>query len=242
MNDLNTGLRELAERDPVPPAPVEQLMSRGKRARRARAGLSAAALGVVAAIAVGVVGAGGGTPDTSTQVAQPRLVAAATATAQTTFRLVVTDGGPVSTWRREGVYDPVAGKGYLRWTDQGGNTVEQRVIGDELYLIGMIDGKPNQARKLTGGKGFVLGRTAPDNLPLSVDPAELLAALRSLGTVEDLGGGRYSFTDTKNGMSGVVEVGADSGKVTKVTYKLPKDRVLTLEFSDFGTPVAVEHP
>ena len=33
-----------------------------------------------------------------------------------------------------------------------------------------------------------------------------------------------------------------TGKVTKVTYKLPKDRVLTLEFSDFGTPVAVERP
>ena len=76
---------------------------------------------------------------------------------------------------------------------------------------------------------------------LTVDPAELLRTLQELGTVNDLGGGRYSFSQHgEKPVSGTVEV--RSGKVAKVTYDLGKEQTLTLEFSDYGTPVKVERP
>lgn len=242
-DDLDRVFHELANRLPVPPAPAEQLLNRGKRRKR-QVGMSAAALGVVAAVTVGLAGAGliGGGQGQSTQTAAPLLIAAAQATEETSFRLVVdyNDGGWVL--RQEGAYDPVGRMGYLRFNTRDGYTIEQRLIGDDYYYIDPVEQKtPTHA----AGEGFFLGVATSNVDPaLTVDPAGLLKSLQELGTVNDLGGGRYSFTQPakeKYGpISGTVEV--SSGKVTKITYDLRKDETMTLEFSDFGTPVKVERP
>lgn len=258
QNEISGALRELAGEGT--PAPVDQLLRRGQQARRRRSvGVSAAALGVVAALGVGAVGVGAwSSPDDRTAVVQAadlRLAAAAEATAQSTFGLRVTIQSQARSWVREGGYDPVKRAGFLRWTDNFGNPLEQRVIGDDTYLMATVDGKRNQWRKMTGGSGFPMVNLGEDGAPsLSVDPSEVLSALRDNGTVRDLGrsGGvqRYSFTfsgKTTNNrtVSGTVEVGVDSGKVSKVSYQIAgaiAPTSLVLEFFDHGTPVTVERP
>lgn len=242
-DDLDRVFRELADRQPIPPAPAEQLLNRGKRRKR-HMGMSVATLGVVAAVAVGLAGAGmiGGGAGPSTQADARLLISAAQATEQTSFRLVVTARFDVLTWRQEGAYDPVGRKGYLRYTAKEGYTVEQRLIGDDYYYLDPVERK---TPKHEPGEGFALGvATSAIDPALTVDPAELLKTLQELGTVTDLGGGRYSFTQPVTGsygpISGTVEV--RSGKVAKVTYDLGHDQTLTLEFSDYGTPVKVERP
>lgn len=246
-DDLDTALRELADSQPVTPAPVEQLMDRGMRRKR-QAGMSAAALGVVAVVTVGLVGASmvGGGPGPNTPAA-PLVISAAQATGQTSFQLVATVETKGNTFRQEGAYDPVARKGYLRYTDDYGVTHEQRLIGDERYVISPKSplNKPTPTRKES--PGFALGMATDVHPELTVDPAELLATLRGLGTVTDLGGGRYAFSSPGNAyksgpFTGTVEVDAGSGYVTEAVYQLTKDRALTLEFSNYGTTVKVERP
>jgi hypothetical protein len=243
-DDLDAVLRELAENEPFSPVPVEDLLARGKRRRRA--GMSAAALGVAAVVVVGVVGAtviGG--PGPSSRPAEP-LTTAARPTGETTFRFVVTARSGEHNWRQEGAYDPAGPKGYLKYRDLQGNAVEQRFIGADVYYLGSIH--ENGARPLIttedAPEGPVLG------LPLTfgeiariVDPGALLGMLRELGTVTDLGGDRYSFRHPGNGyagsVSGTVEV--RSGRVAKVTFEMIHTS-MTLEFSEYGVPVAVERP
>lgn len=244
-DDLDAVLRELAEDEPFSAAPVEEVLARGKRRRRAA--VSTAALGVAAAVAIGLVGAtviGG--PDSSTQPAEP-LTVAAQATGQTTFRLVVTAQAGAHHWRQEGAYDAVARKGYLKHVDARGNTIEQRFIGDEVYIIGSVDGpgaRPLITKEYRQDKesgGFEVPSDIAE-VVRAVDPDALLATLRDLGTITDLGGGRYSFRHPGYGsgsVSGTVEVRSD--KVTKVNYEMGHAS-LTLEFSDFGMPVEVERP
>lgn len=240
-DDLDRMFREQANRMPVPPAPAERLLNRGKRRKR-QVTMSVAALGVVAAVTVGLAGAGlvGGGPGQSTQTAAPLLIAAAQATEQTSFRLVATTRYEELVWRQEGAYDPVSRQGYLLYTAKEGYTIEQRLIGDDYYHLDSA--KPEETPGQERGRGFALGVAGSDvDAALTVDPAELLRTLQELGTVNDLGGGRYSFSQQgEKPFSGTVEV--RSGKVAKVTYNLSKEQTLTLEFSDYGTPVKVERP
>ena len=259
--DLEAGLHELADSEPVASAPVDQLMDRGKRARQRRG--SAAVLGVVAAVAVGALGVATINDGMSNQRAagaqeQPvstDLVAAAQATARTTFSIAVTDQSGSHKWNLNGAYDPVARKGFLRTVDHRGVGVEQRIIGDDTYLVELNNGDPRQSHKLTGRKGFSFGAVlGADGVPLSVEPGELLATLQTLDTVEDLGDGRYSFRLTENAqpdptsgagtgkISGTVEIGADTGKIAKVVYKTSDGHMLTLEFANYGAPVEVQRP
>lgn len=237
--DLDRLFREQANRLPVPPAPAEQLLNRGKRRKR-RAGMSAAALGVVAAVTVGLAGAVMVGDGSGTQAGAPLLISAAQATEQTSFRLVATTRYEELVWRQEGAYDPVSRQGYLRYTAKEGYTIEQRLIGDDYYHLDSA--KPDETPGQERGRGFALGVAGSDvDAALTVDPAELLRTLQELGTVSDLGGGRYSFSQPgEKPVSGTVEV--RSGKVAKVTYDLSKEQTLTLEFSDYGTPVKVERP
>jgi hypothetical protein len=249
QDDLGGALRVLAEGDDDAPAPVERLMRRGRQARRRRAvGVSAAMLGVAAVLGVGVIGvtAETGNPSGVTvQAADLRLAAASAATEHETFGLRVTMRSETRTWVREGAYDPASRAGYLSWTDDYGTSQEQRVIGDDVYLKLTIDGKRNQWRKITGGAGFPMTNLGDGGAPaMSVDPSEVLAALRDNGTVKDLGGSRYSFAfrgETTSGrtVTGTVEVG--SGKVGKVSYDVG-GAALVLEFFDYGTAVRVERP
>lgn len=238
--DLDRALRELADSEPVASPPVEELLHRGRRRRRAAA--SAATFGVVAALAVGAVAVGMVSgPGQSTTAATT-----AQATAQGTFRLVLTLDMDGHRWRQEGAFDPVNKKGHLRWTDQAGNAVEQRFIGDEIYHIGPQDGPG--ARPLI----HQVDERLPDDPSLPpadfpgllqyANPDALLAGLRAAGTVTDLGSDRYSFRNSRNPtgvVTGTVEM--SGGKVTKVTYEMSHFS-MTLTFSDFGLPVEVERP
>lgn len=249
QDDLGGALRVLADGDVGAPAPVELLMRRGRQARRRRAvGVSAAALGVAVVLGVGLIGvtAETGKPrGVTVQAADLRLAAASAATEHETFGLRVTMRNETRTWVREGAYDPAARAGYLSWTDDHGDPHEQRMIGDDVYLKLTVDGKRNQWRKMTGGAGFPMTNLGDGGAPaMSVDPSEVLAALRDNGTVKDLGGSRYSFafsgkTTNRRTVTGAVEVG--SGKVSKVSYDVG-GAALVLEFFDYGTAVRVERP
>lgn len=240
--DLDRTLRELADREPVTSPPVEKLLQRGRRRRRA--GVGAAAFGVVAALAIGAMAAGvvSGPGPSTTAATLPTTQA----TAQGTFRLVLTLRMDGHDWRQEGAFDPLNRKGYLRWTDEAGNDVEQRFIGDEIYHLGPQDGPG--ARPLIHEVDPKL-RDNPGLPPLDfpallrcADADALLAGLRDTGTVTDLGDNRYSFRNPgtpAGGVTGTVELSA--GKTTKVTYEM-SHLSMTLTFSDFGLPVAVERP
>ncbi|MEJ3742640.1 hypothetical protein WEI85_05010 [Actinomycetes bacterium KLBMP 9797] len=249
QDNLGGALRVLADGDDGAPPPVERLMRRGQQARRRRAvGVSAAALGVATVLGVGAIGvtAETGNPSGATvQAADLRLAAAAAATQRETFELRVTTRRENRTWVREGAYDPTARAGYLSWTDDHGNPHEQRVIGDDVYVKLTIDGKRNQWRKMTGGAGFRMTDLGDGGAPaMSVDPTEVLAALRDNGTVKELGGSRYSFAfrgETTGGRTVTGTVAVGSGKVSKVSYDVG-GAALVLEFFDYGTAVRVERP
>lgn len=240
-DDLDAVLRELAEDEPFSPVPVEDLLARGKRRRRA--GVSAAALGVATAVVVGVVGAAViGGPDSS--MPPPLTTAAQQPTGKAAFRFVVTAQAGSHNWRQEGAYDPVDRKGYLKYRDQQGNTIEQRIIGDDVYYLGSIDGPGARPLITTEDKQDKGSMPASFNAVAQVvDPVALLATMRELGTVVDLGGDRYSFRHPGNGYSGPVSgtVEVRSGKVAKITYEMGH-MSMTLEFSEYGVPVAVERP
>ncbi|MEV1318273.1 hypothetical protein AB0J14_19580 [Micromonospora arborensis] len=238
-----------------------------------RVAVAAAAVGVVAVGAVFAAGGdvlgpgedGAGSAVVAEQPPNLQLVAAAQATGQTSFKLTVSPSNQSARAVQEGAYDPVAKRGFLAWTDQHGNRIEQRVIGDDLYLISPVDGRPGQARKMTGsGRGFrIAGVPAGGTLDdgervltgvdgaLSVDPDKVLEILAEAGTVEKAGssGGvaTYTFRYVPESLPeqtvvGTVEV--RSGKVSKLTYALAGHPLTetVMVFSDYGTPVNVERP
>lgn len=198
-----------------------------------------------------------------------RLAAAATATAETTFRVgvaytVAPEGGPERTIAFAGAYDPVHDRGYLNFV--GGPGPEIRVFGEDLYLLrGRWVRVP--ADRLARMIGIAGGRSGIPLDVMTAHPEKLLAQLRSLGDVTHAGqsGGidtyRYTFKVPANGsvaahsVTGEVQVNARTNLIVAVaqqaTVTSTKPGVADPEpvtvrtkvtFSDFGIPVTVERP
>ncbi|MEU8081915.1 hypothetical protein AB0B31_41430 [Catellatospora citrea] len=282
MNDeeeFAMALRALAEREPATAAPTERLLHRGRQARRGRTALlGTAALSAVAVVAATVAGfgsVGGAPPDGGpVPVAGPkvRLAAAAQATAQTSFTFTVTtqtktvvSGRPGSGRRHyEGAYDPAVPAGYLR--EPGSPRFEARAVGDDCYLRKLARWTKKACYPSSGAYVYI----GDVDLTSSAEPAQRLTELAGLGTVTDLGVSgtgsaavqRYAFEFTVEqdsaGMpdqipvTGMVEVGVDSGKIARVVYRvkydgtgdsaLSMDRTVTWEYANYGDPVRVEVP
>ncbi|MEH1167024.1 hypothetical protein V6V47_16735 [Micromonospora sp. CPCC 205539] len=253
--DLSMALRDLADAEPPNEAPTADLIMRGQRARRSRTvattGGALALLGVVAVAAVGLAGPGG---DPGTTSAQPgsttaaavtpelRLVAAAQASAQSSFRFRVSTsrnwvdrGKPGSAKESfEGEFDPNGPTGRVTRQAKGRIISEERIVGGDLYIS-----KGDRFRHL--GQPAIFRNLTHIYVPFAdpattVNPASQLDALRSVGTVTALGTAgsgesaveRYSFsyvsmpTDADRPKTvpgeGIIEIGVKSQKVSKISF------------------------
>jgi hypothetical protein len=171
-----------------------------------------------------------------------------------------------------GAFDPATATGYLRTPfDDGPGYGEERLVNGTLYDgEAGIDGKPQwlvKPGRHTALTGPLAGTTA-GGLSASADPTTLLANLGKEGaTVTQTGSDTYHFTfdvpkqdllpdSVYDKFAGDVRVGADK-RIASVKYERlllwnpkpnahqpnsPADLVVDMEFSDYGTPVAVEAP
>ncbi|WP_432833654.1 hypothetical protein [Dactylosporangium sp. CA-092794] len=261
-DELSATLGRLANRDPVRAAPVGAVLGRARRARRAHTAVTAGvvtALVAAGATAGGIawtaredkapVVAGGDTPDL-------RLAAAVRATAQASYRFTMTwtwDGEPAGA-PQEGAFDPAGPTGYLRGTI-GTLYIDQRVVDGDWYTGTRPEGMALfWVKEKPGFTGFALHA----GTELTADPSALLKAFTSQGTVTYTGrtgtGGDavdvYAFSARPPGgdavpTTGTIEVGVQSGRVRKITWRAQADRrwyTDTAVFSDYGTDVEVERP
>jgi hypothetical protein len=272
MNDLDQRLshqlHDLAEGEPGTTPPTDRLLARGRRARHRRAALASTSLAVIAAAAItgvavathsSAVSATADRRPATTTAADPRLeLAAAIANSQNvSFTLKTKEvfgkgvGSTISheaTITTERAYDPAANSGYLRYSDG----IELRLINGVLYV--------NSNNQWIQNRGTFTSldwneRGLHDQLTASADSQELLRVLRNGDAkVTKTGERTYHFelTGTADGAAikqvGDVTLDADK-RVAKVTYDWRKTyagsfqhEVSTMEFSGYGTPVAVETP
>lgn len=242
--------------------PTEVLLARGRRARLRRRTVVVSAALVVLTVGAGVastVGSGPSQPSaaTDTQPATVRLAAAIAASDNISYRVRVTAspyGEPV-----EGAFDPATRTGYLNETSAGGESVYyERLIDGVRYVSSSGSGDvwkqyPGTHDRLAYDQA--LGGAAS----ASADPAALFDGLRQAGaTITENSDGVFHFEVTlDNGtpsgsLVGDVTLGAD-GRIASVTYEetthFTKGSLtetsavaVTVELSDYGTPVQVEQP
>lgn len=189
MNDLEdriaTGLHSLADR-PHPPAPVDDLVTRGRRAKRHRRtafGVTTTA-GVVATATAGTLVFAGGTgpaPRPGPMTEEVTLASAVATTTSTTFKVQATftlrqrgTRDHVETYR--GAFDAPHDRGYLRGPLAEPKHIELRFIGDETFLW---RGKWQKVEN--GFGGLARGTLVPGEL--TTDPIGMLKRLSSAGKV-----------------------------------------------------------
>jgi hypothetical protein len=240
---------------PPPPAPVETLVRRGKRAKRIRtvtlAGLGAGCLALAVTAGLAVAG-----DQSQPQPPPQRLTPLTNAAAHTTFRLNVTftliqKGRRDQPDSYEGAFDATARKGYLRAAG-----VEYRFIGDTVYL------QRGGWRKDANGLTF-LTRGTVDPVDLAVNAAHPLRPFQNLGKVGRAADGTYRFTiapaRSMGSPAGLTVSGslvlAPDGRLQKVVQstviksqnlkiadRMPVHFTSTTVLSDYGVPVNVERP
>ena len=202
---------------------------------------------------------------------QLQLASAITASQNISYRLKITAGDkddPDAWGSAEGAYDPAAATGWLTSAEPGGAAYYQRLIDGKLYL-GSTGTKT--WKQEPGNGNFRYGDVLGGASGASADPQELFKALREVqAKITRTGAGSYHFESARpyddesvsgtRTLVGDVTLDADR-RIAKVTYlstnkgrfkpgvKSPKSGVsfdstqrLTLELSDYGTPVRVEKP
>ncbi|MEU5941578.1 hypothetical protein ABZ807_20865 [Micromonospora sp. NPDC047548] len=254
--DLSMALRDLADAQPPNEAPTADLITRGRRARRSRTvattGGALALLGIVAVATVGLVGPGGDPASTSAQpgpaaaavTPELRLVAAAQATAKSSFRFRVStsrnwvDVGKTGSAKEsfEGEFDPNGPTGRVTKEFKGRipPNGEERIVDGDLY-------RPKGGRWRNYGKPAIFRSLDDIYVPFAdpattVNPASQLEALRSVGTVTALGTAgsgesaveRYAFSYVSTPSDpdrpkrvpgkGIIEIGVKSQKITKISF------------------------
>jgi hypothetical protein len=189
---LARALHDLADREEPGAAPVERLLTRGRRSRNARAiaftAGSAVAVVAAAMVTVGVTGGfgpGSGTTNAvATTAAKPSLALAAQTSAQTTFTFTMTvedqgtGGRPPIAWM--GASDPANDRYSLR-DDGGAKFHEERQIGDHCYQQAVPDASWTVLDEQCG-RGS-LGTEAS----LRIDPVGVLDQLKADNAVAYVG-------------------------------------------------------
>ncbi|HEV7710645.1 MAG TPA: hypothetical protein VGP16_20810 [Asanoa sp.] len=231
----------------------------------------AGALAAVVAVSGGdapVVAAQG--PAAQGSAAEPRLelVAAVAASENISYRMKVTLGSredPDGWGSAEGAYDPATRSGYLNSPQLDGPGVYyQRLINGVLYLGS--NGGPTWKQEL--GDQLEYGDALQGATAASADPEVLFETLRQAGvTVTGTGAGYHFETseplDSALFVSGSTTLAGDivldtAGRIAKVTVNesmkgqfkpnvkggtaIDSGNVVTVELSDYGTPVQVEKP
>ncbi|MGV9210886.1 hypothetical protein ACTFTM_03385 [Micromonospora sp. RB23] len=286
MNDIDDrlvrGLHDLVDGEPDSAPDVPALIERGRRGRRRRAtalaGTTCAllALGVGTAVTV-TTNAPPERPGVTAQAARPgpvppalRLVSAATASENISYRMRLTNSGPGGL-TYEGAFDPRTATGYVRVPHDDSIQTELLIDGTryegaerpqgelptdkgpgETYgRYGQYPGRYDRL-SLQGDGNAVLGAAQPD-------PAALFAALRSANAmVTENPDGTLRFTyatadrDGSTSTTGDVTLDRD-GRIATValavtwesTAKGRLDRgtvTSTLALYDYGVEVTVERP
>lgn len=236
---LTRMLRSATGGHPVPAAPIEAVVHRGRRARRRRR-TAAGALGsgafalVVAAATVGgnIIPGGDGGDQTIIpgRGGDVTLAGATEATAGTTFHVKLTwtlssRGRRETVETYQGAFDAPNRRGYLR--GPGSVPMEQRFIGDDRYVL-----RGKTWRELDHGlNGLTRGTTGP--LQMTADPGRMLRMLATFGTLRPQGrsgGGAaavrtYAFSHAARPsegspagtrITGTVTVGVATRKIQKI--------------------------
>ncbi|WP_433128661.1 hypothetical protein ACQPWW_02385 [Micromonospora sp. CA-240977] len=275
-------LHDIVDGETPSAPPVDALIERGRQGRRRRTtaivGTTCAllALGVGTALTV-PANAPSSRPGVTAEAARPepvppamRLVAAATASENISYRMRLTNSGPDGL-TYEGAFDPRTATGYVRVPKDDSVLTEllingtryeggERPLGElppdkgpgETYgRYGQYPGKYDRL-SLQGDGNAVLGAAAPD-------PAALLAALRSAdATVTENPDGTLHFTyattsgDGSSSAAGDVTLSRD-GRIATVALtttwqstakgRLDQGTVSsTLDLFDYGVEVNVERP
>ncbi|MFF4236200.1 hypothetical protein ACFYYL_10085 [Actinomadura geliboluensis] len=249
------------------PAPVDEVLRRGRRAKRTR---RAAVLGgSTTAVAAGAlaVALAAGTASGTAPVQPPgkadgrtTLVAAVEATSATSFTVEMTntmrqgDRRP-HVERYRGAFDAAKHRGYLRGPLSARTAPELRFVDDRTYVY------RGTWKEIEGGFGMLSrGTLAPASL--AADPASLLRRLQTLGKVTPAGEGTYTFTYAPLKTGGPPTGDRVDGTVTVADRKVRRIEQTTvirsadpeiadrdpvrftsvIEFSGYGTPVKVEVP
>ena len=217
---------------------------------------------------------GSGTGGQSTAVASPetRLAAAARVTAETSFRFRLTfsmtshepDMTLSGTEQYAGACDPARGRSEFAGVSRGARGIAQRIIENDVYLLdkaGDWQRDPSANPEFLVPGDYLKGVQVAGGL--TADPVRQLDALRHVGTVT-YGGRqgsveRYSFHYLANGdgiqapsqypVDGFVEVGVETGRVSKISYDFDikyhgifDERTFVWELFDYGTAVNIEAP
>jgi hypothetical protein len=233
---------------------------------------SCAALVVVAAVAVAAVASAPARPTVSVQAASPQLELAAviTASESTSYKLKVTTRTAVpapknitDTHVTVGAFDPATITGYLCELNADSNCLhEQRLIEGVMFdrsLVSKWKQWPGKQARLA----YVYGLDGA--ISASADPDELLKALRGADAkITKVNANTYHFEivlqpPKPSGASsskpivtytGDLVVDAAAQHIAKVTFEVTErgdstatsPTQVTLEFSDYGSPVPVERP
>jgi hypothetical protein len=213
--------------------------------------------------------AGSQPPVASAASPQLQLAAAIAASENISYQLKITGGSkadPRGWTSAVGAYDPSTSTGYLTSSQlDGPGCYYQRLIKGVLYLG---NNATTTWKQEPGNGNFEYGDVLQGAAAASADPQQLFKALRQAGAkVTQTGAGRYHFESTtpfddewSSGTDLLVgNVTLDANKrIAKVTTEATKKgqfkpgkkggtafngtAVVTVELSDYGTPVKVEKP
>ncbi|GIF49423.1 hypothetical protein DFJ67_5527 [Asanoa ferruginea] len=271
-DELRAGMREQVAGVAVRTGLVAAAAQRHRRRTMVhRAMYATGVFGLAGALAAVVAVSGGDAPAVNAQQpAEPRLelVAAVTASQNISYRMKVTLGSredPDGWGSAEGAYDPATRSGYLNSPQLDGPGVYyQRLVDGVLYLGS--NGGPTWKQEL--GDRLEYGDALQGAASASADPEVLFETLRQAGlTVTETPAG-YHFETSKplDGtlfVTGTATLAGDisldtAGRIAKVTANesmkgqfkpnvkggvaIDSGNVVTVELSDYGTPVQVEKP
>ncbi|MFG1867447.1 hypothetical protein [Micromonospora arborensis] len=286
MNNIDDrlvqGLHDIVDGETDSAPPVGALIERGRRGRRRRStalvGTTCALLALGLGTALTVPGhSSSDRPGVTTEAARPapippamRLVSAAAASENISYRMRLTNSGPGGL-TYEGAFDPRTATGYVR-APQDDSVMTELLINGTRYeggepplgklpadkgpgetygRYGQYPGTYDRLSLYADGNG-VLGAAEPD-------PAALFAALkRENATVTETPDGRlhftYSTTDKDGSSSTAGDVTLDGdGRIATVAFTFTWQSTLkgrldtgtvnsTLELFDYGVDVTVKRP
>jgi len=264
---VSTALHDLVDHDTVADPPTQHLLRRARRRRRLRAGAIASAATVVAAVTVAGVAV---TPTGAERgLAEAPLSQPISYRFKMTLATnpVVAGNGPDFVMVYNGAYDPVHRRGSMASDFQD---LREIAIGDVCYSRDQYRSRWNRTAEpcnwAAGGdrlpawlspaavfdqlnqRGTVeyVGRTGNGSTEVDVWRFSYVWPTDSQAPVED------------QTVSGTIEVNAFSGRVSKVVSHIPSAAASvnvstnqrinlysmdqTVEFSDYGKPVAVSEP
>jgi hypothetical protein len=207
----------------------------------------------------------GKAPTVQAQPASLRLASAVEASENVSYKVKVTVGskdnrGALETM--EGAFDPRTDTGFLNSSSPGSGVVSYERLIDGVRFVGS-SGSNNKWKQYPGKHDRLAYDGALNGVAgASADPDQLFKALRQAGAaITETGARVYHFTVTLNGgstglrsntLSGDVTLDADK-RIAKVTYEqvtqgekagqvYTSSSVVSVQLSDYGTPVTVERP